>query len=43
MAKRAILRNLQGWSRTDGLMADSYVKIPAGSESGSNSPKCNCN
>ena len=34
MAKRPILRNLQGRRGTEGLTADLYVKIPARSESG---------
>ena len=34
MAKRPILRNLEGRWGTEGLIADSYVKIPAGLESG---------
>ena len=34
MAKRPILRNLEGRRGTEGLIADSYVKIPAELESG---------
>ena len=34
MAKRPILRNLEGWRGTEGLTGDSYVKIPAVLESG---------
>ena len=34
MAKRPILRNLEGRRGTEGLIADSYVKISAGLESG---------
>ena len=34
MAKRVTLRNLEGLRGTEGLMADLYVEIPAGSESG---------
>ena len=34
MAKRPISRNLEGRRYTEGLKADSYVKIPAGLESG---------
>ena len=29
-----IKRNLEGWGATEGLKANSYVKQPAGSESG---------
>ena len=34
MAKRPILRNLEGRRGTEGLTTDSYVKIPDESESG---------
>ena len=34
MAKRPILRNLEGRKGTEGLVTDSCVKIPAGLESG---------
>ena len=34
MAKRPILRNLEGRKGTEGLTTDSYVKIHDGSESG---------
>ena len=34
MAKRPILRNLEGRRGTEGLITDSYVKIPPGLESG---------
>ena len=34
MAKRPILRNLEGRRGTEGLTTDSYVKIPDRSESG---------
>ena len=34
MAKRPILRNLEGRRGTEGLTADLYVKIPVESESG---------
>ena len=34
MAKRPILRNLEGRRGTEGLIIDSYVEIPPGLESG---------
>ena len=34
MARRPILRNLEGRRGTEGLTADLYVKIPVESESG---------
>ena len=34
MAKRPILRNLEGRRGTEGLITDSYVKIPPRLESG---------
>ena len=34
MAKRPILRKVEGRRGTEGLITDSYVKIPAGLESG---------
>ena len=34
MAKRPILRNLEGRRGTEGLITDSYVKISPGLESG---------
>ena len=34
MAKRPILKNLEGRRGTEGLITDYYVKIPAGLKSG---------